>query len=173
MEQKQVSQYSFSFCVTALIFQVILQSGHIQAGIITNQDSLSLPAELAVVQSDVAPQTAKNNSASGKVIYTAPYSTVRVASEVPKSLKFLPSATYKKKPTATAVTVANVPVYESTPTTATTTTTTTTLRSTTTLAPQSSASTSPAEINNGVDVVTEPVSEVVTEVGVTEENESQ
>ncbi|ODM95093.1 hypothetical protein Ocin01_11587 [Orchesella cincta] len=198
---KQTSQFPFNLCLLTLVgitIQVFMLGGHVQGGIITNQDSLALPAELADAQIVAPPSTDKNNSRSGRVIYTAPYSNVRISSKEPKSLKYFPSATYTKKPPST-VTVAIVPVFEPSTTTTTkaaTTATTTTTTTTTTRATSTSTTTSPppstpfadaiqqtlpeiieiideTEANNGDEVVTESMGGGSSrEVGVTEENKS-
>jgi len=113
---KQTSVYSFGLSIALYItIQVSLQE--IEGGIITNQDSLALPAELEDVQTDVASSpSAKNNSMRGRVLYTASYSNVRVSSKEPKPLKYFPSALYTKKLPNT-MTTSVVPVFDSTSTT--------------------------------------------------------
>lgn len=119
----------------------------VQGGIITDQQSLTLPKELAdsiAAASDTATDTSKNGTRTARVIYTAPYSNVRISSKEPKSLKYLsiPAVISKKHiPSPTVI----VPVLRTSstttpePTTTATTTTTTTSTSTTTSPPPPSS----------------------------------
>lgn len=133
---------------------VVLFLCQVQGGIITNQESFSLPKELAdsiAVASNTANETVKNGTRTGRVIYTASYSNVRISSKEPKSLKYFPipaviSKKHKPSPTVivpvlmtsehTEAPMASSSTTEAisstTPTTTSTTATTTTTTTTTT-----------------------------------------
>lgn len=130
---------------TQLITLLVCQ---VQGGIITNQQQgLGLPTDTTVdsVASPSIPVSAsagstnsnsdsnsgKNESRSGRVMYTASYSNVRISSKEPKdpkSLKYFPNAVMAKKSTLAAAKI--VPVLQ----TSTTTTSTTPSAPTTTTA---------------------------------------
>lgn len=136
----------------------------VQGGIITNQQSLTLPKELAdsiaaASETGAGSETSKNETRTARVIYTAPYSNVRISSKEPKSLKYFPIPAVISKKHVPSPTVI-VPVLRTSSTTTpepTTTATTTTTTTTTSTSPPPPSSTYAVPVQESVPDIIEIV----------------